>query len=250
MEMMQTSESFRRIGPQDLAGIPGLGPLPIDPDEPVWHAPWEGRVIGATLAAVTTGTLVPPTHRAQLERLHPLAYLGMSYYELWLYGLEQCAIAAGALTLDEIEDRLAEWMAGADAPMPRERNSKIADQVRHLVSEGAPAGPQRLEQPPRFVVGDTVRTKLIEIGSPGHSHTRIPGYAQQRSGTVEILHPPMLLGDALVAGEGIRFEYVYAVRLRTRDVWADARARDSILVDLWESYLVDDPTTTEGHSDE
>jgi hypothetical protein len=85
-----------------------------------------------------------------------------------------------------------------------------------------------------------VRTKRIELRAPGRPHTRIPGYAQDRLGVVEDVRRPMLLEDALVASGEVRFEHVYAVRLRTRDIWPDAGRRDTIVVDLWESYLCDD----------
>ena len=231
---------FQRSGAHDLGGMEGLGPVPIEADEAPWHEVWEGRTLGATLAAVVSGMLVPPTHRAVIEALHPVTYLSMSYYELWLYGLEQRAIATGVLTQEEIEARLADTLSNPDAPIPQDRNPAILEGVRGLISQGVPPGPERLEQPPRFTRGDVVRTKRIELRAPGRPHTRIPGYAQDRLGVVEDVRRPMLLEDALVASGEVRFEHVYAVRLRTRDIWPDAGRRDTIVVDLWESYLCDD----------
>lgn len=227
-------------GAHDVGGTAGLGPVPVGSDEPVWHAPWEGRVLGATLAAVTTGMLVPPTHRAVIEALHPVTYLSMDYYELWLYALEQCAVKTGVLTQQDIEARLAETLRVPDAPMPQDHRPDIVDNVNALITHGVPAGPERLTQPPRFAFGDTVRTKRIELQAPGRPHTRIPGYAQNRVGIVEIVHRPMLLEDTLVATGEVVFEYVYAVRLRAHDVWPDTAQLDTIVVDLWESYLEDE----------
>ena len=231
---------FPRSGAHDLGGMEGLGPVPIEADEAPWHEVWEGRTLGAPLAAVVSGMLVPPTHRAVIEALHPVTYLSMSYYELWLYGLEQRAIATGVLTQEEIEARLADTLSNPDAPIPEDRNPAILEGVRGLISQGVSPGPERLEQPPRFTRGDVVRTKRIELRAPGRPHTRIPGYAQDRLGVVEDVRRPMLLEDALVASGEVRFEHVYAVRLRTRDIWPDAGRRDTIVVDLWESYLCDD----------
>src|ERR1700758_5311377 len=63
---------FPRSGAHDLGGMEGLGPVPIEADEAPWHEVWEGRTLGATLAAVVSGMLVPPTHRAVIEALHPV----------------------------------------------------------------------------------------------------------------------------------------------------------------------------------
>lgn len=229
--------TLRRNGAHDVGGLVGLGPISIETDEPVWHAEWEGRTLGATVAAMITGMLVPPTHRAVIEALHPVAYLSMSYFEQWLYGLEQCAVQRGVLSEAEIEMCVTDLMAEPDAPIPDVRNPEILEGVIGLMTKGVPRGPHTLGQPPRFEVGDVVRTKRIEPLSGAPFHTRIPGYAQEACGTVEIVHPPMLLEDALVALGEATFEYVYAVRLRAHDIWPDAGVHDSVVVDLWESYL-------------
>jgi nitrile hydratase subunit beta len=231
---------LKRNGAHDVGGMAGLGPVPMAIDDAVGHPAWESRALGATVAAVTRGMLVPPTQRAVIEALHPVVYLSMGYYERWLYALEQCAIKAGVVTADEIETRVAVTLANPDAPLPVQHRPEILDAVKGLIAHGVPPGPERLGQPPRFAPGDIVRTKRIELQGPGRPHTRIPGYAQARVGVVEIVHRPMLFEDALVASGQIEFEYVYAVRLRTRDVWADAQDRDSVTVDLWESYLEKD----------
>ena len=37
-------------GVHDMGGMMGFGPVEPEPDEPVFHADWEGRVFGLTLA--------------------------------------------------------------------------------------------------------------------------------------------------------------------------------------------------------
>lgn len=226
-------------GAHDVGGMAGLGPVPMETPAPVRHAVWERRTLGATVSAVVTGMLIPPTHRAAIEALHPVAYLSMSYAELWLYALERCAVSAGVLTDEEIEARVADALSNPDAPLPQDRNAEILERVRALVAQGAPLGPEQLVQPPRFAAGDIVRAKRIESPASGRRHTRIPGYAQGCTGVVEMVHRPMILEDTLVASGEIHFEYVYAVRLRACDVWPDVTGRDAIVVDLWESYLED-----------
>ena len=36
-------------GPHDLGGRMGFGPLPLEADEPIFHADWEARALGITL---------------------------------------------------------------------------------------------------------------------------------------------------------------------------------------------------------
>jgi nitrile hydratase len=226
----------RKIGPHDLGGTTGLGAIPIEANEPVWHAPWEGRVVGATLVGVTSGLLLPPTHRTQIEGLHPIAYMSMSYYEQWLYALERLCVANGVATQADIESRVIELQENPDTSMAENAEQEIKSRVEHLVHRGVPPGPGSLDQPPRFVPGDAVSTKRVTV-VPGQSHTRIPGYAQGRSGVIEIVKAPMVLEDAYVAGEGIHLEYVYTVRLESADVWGQNAGTHRVLVDLWESYL-------------
>ena len=40
---------FTRTGAHDVGGMEGLGSVPIEVDEPRWHAAWEGRALGATI---------------------------------------------------------------------------------------------------------------------------------------------------------------------------------------------------------
>src|SRR5215210_4739186 len=43
-------------GAQDLGGMMGFGPIQIEQDEPWFHAAWERRAFGLTLAMGATGS--------------------------------------------------------------------------------------------------------------------------------------------------------------------------------------------------
>ena len=42
-------------GIHDMGGMDGFGPIPIERDEPVFHAPWEGRVYAMNTAVGVWG---------------------------------------------------------------------------------------------------------------------------------------------------------------------------------------------------
>ena len=42
-------------GVHDMGGLHGFGPVPLEENEPLFHAPWERRALGLTLAMGATG---------------------------------------------------------------------------------------------------------------------------------------------------------------------------------------------------
>ncbi len=52
------------------------------------------------------------------------------------------------------------------------------------------------------------------------------------------MHGTFILPDTNAHGQGENPQPVYAIKFDAREVWGEqAAARDSIYVDLWESYL-------------
>ena len=41
----------------DMGGMAGMGPIPLEADEPVFHHAWEGRVHALTVASPTRGNI-------------------------------------------------------------------------------------------------------------------------------------------------------------------------------------------------
>src|SRR3712207_8249569 len=54
-----------------------------EPDEPWFHAEWERRAFGLTLAMGFTGAWNLDMSRHARESLPPAEYLAASYYEIW-----------------------------------------------------------------------------------------------------------------------------------------------------------------------
>ena len=100
-------------GVHDLGGMDGFGPVVRERNEPIFHADWERRVFGMMLATLGQGLYNLDEIRHSIERMAPAHYLGSTYYEHWLAGLERILGEKGRLTSTEIETRLAKLAAAA-----------------------------------------------------------------------------------------------------------------------------------------
>ena len=89
-------------GGQDLGGMMGFGPVMPETDEPIFHAEWERRALGLTLAMGATGAWTGDASRHARETLPPAEYLTSSYYEIWIKGLTKLLLAKGLVSIHEL----------------------------------------------------------------------------------------------------------------------------------------------------
>lgn len=74
-------------------------------------------------------------------------------------------------------------------------------------------------------------------GRVGH-HTRLPGYAAGRIGTVERVHGTHVFADTNAQGLGEQPRWLYAVAFEGRELWGDDAAPGlSVSIDAWDDYL-------------
>jgi nitrile hydratase subunit beta len=102
-------------GIHDMGGMDGFGPIERETDEPVFHEPWEGRVLALTRGCGAWGKWNIDKSRFGIEQMAPAEYLRASYYEKWLWRLEKLLVDAGMVTREEIECRYAEVKKQAEA---------------------------------------------------------------------------------------------------------------------------------------
>ncbi len=96
-------------GLHDIGGMQGLGPVPREPDEPIFHEEWEKRTFALMVSTFGGGAFNAGEFRhAVNERLEQSQYLVLSYYERWIEGIEKLLIEKGLITKDELEARYAE----------------------------------------------------------------------------------------------------------------------------------------------
>ncbi|HEX8665325.1 MAG TPA: nitrile hydratase subunit beta [Beijerinckiaceae bacterium] len=214
-------------GGQDLGGMMGFGPVQPEPDEPWFHADWERRALGLTLAMGATGQWNIDMSRAARESLHPAEYLSSSYYEIWTKGLEKLVLQQGLVTTDELKAGHA-----LTPPKPVARVLK-AESVPAALAKGSPAE-RPAAAPARFAAGDRVMTRVMHPAG----HTRLPRYARGKRGTIERVHGAHVFPDSAAAGAGERPQWLYTVRFSGAELWgADADPSLAVSIDAWESYL-------------
>lgn len=202
-------------GIHDLGGMYGFGPVVREPDEPVFHEPWQETAFAVLMAA---GTLLPDftadAYRHSVERMSPAHYLPVHYYERMLTGITTMLVEGGVLDLADLEAR-----AGGTFPLALPVAAKpLADLAPQ------PEG--------RFSVGQQVQVRQYH----SQGHTRAPSFCRGKTGTVLHVAPKFAFPDTAAHGGARRDEHTYHVEFTARELW-DADGKDTVVVDLWDSYL-------------
>ena len=218
-------------GVHDMGGLQGFGPVRPEPNEPLFHADWEKRAMAITVAMGASGQWNIDLSRSARESLPPAVYLGSSYYEIWIRGLEALLLQRGMVSASELAS------ATMSDPAPAGVGVLKRERVDQVLARGSPASrPAQTEAV--FRVGQTVRARNMH--PPGH--TRLPRYVRGHVGVIERVHGVHLLPDRHASKPLPPFddtaEWLYTVSFAARDLWgpaADPQAR--ISVDAWESYL-------------
>lgn len=214
-------------GPQDLGGQMGFGPVAPEQDEPCFHAEWEKRALGVTLACGAFGAWNIDESRHARESLHPADYYASSYYEIWTKALETLLERHGFVTEAERE---AGHSLGTSATPKRVLQ---AGDVAAVLAKGGPCD-RPVPAPARFRAGDRVRTRIINPTG----HTRLPRYARGKIGVIDAVREGFVFPDANAHGNGEQPQWVYTVLFEGPEIWgAGSDPTLSVSIDAWESYL-------------
>lgn len=213
-------------GVHDMGGTDGFGRVEPETNEPVFHAPWEGRVFGMTRSMLYGGAWSLDELRAEQEKLPPHVYLSVSYYERWTLGLERLLTSHGF-----VED--AELQAGETLSPGKALGRKLTKEaVTHVLRRASFARPAPDE--PRFRVGDVVRTRNIHPLSA----TRLPRYARDKTGRIERVQGCHVFPDSVVLGKGDDPQWLYTVVFEGRTLWGeDADPSLKVSIEAFEPYL-------------
>jgi nitrile hydratase subunit beta len=211
----------------DLGGRADPRVVVPEPVGELFHAPWEPRVLALTVAMGAAGVWNIDMSRAARETL--ANYADLSYYEIWLAGLERLLVDSGAVQPGELREGRALQPA---IPIPRRLEAGTAAAV---LARGSPVS-RGASQPQRFTVGQAVRTRADQ---PDH-HTRLPAYARGKRGIIERVHGVHVFADAQAQGLGEQPQWLYTVVFTAPELWGEPVKPDAprlVSVDAWEPYL-------------
>ena len=210
----------------DLGGQIGHGRVEPEPEGELFHAAWEPRALALTLAMGATGSWNIDMSRSARETL--ANYRDLSYYEIWIHGLQKLLEERGLVDADEIGERR---MIHAPRSVPRVLH---ADNVAVALATGSPTT-RSVDATARFAVGQRVRTRSDRVPH----HTRLPGYVRGKQGVIERVHGAHVFADANAQGLGESPQWLYTVVFDERELWGSQTSlrQQKLSVDAWEPYL-------------
>jgi len=213
-------------GIHDMGGMHGFGKVEPEPNEPVFHSKWEGRVLALNRAMGYTGIWTIDQTRYGIERLPPELYLSSSYYKKWAIRLENLLVERGLADADELKAGHA-----LRPGKPLKRKLTVAD-VPNSLTRGSYARPTNTQA--RFQPGDRVRTKNMHP----QGHTRLPRYARDRVGVVEAIRGCHVFPDTAALGKGDDPQWLYTVLFEGRELWGEATDPSlKVSIEAFEPYL-------------
>lgn len=207
-------------GFHDLGGFQGFGKIPhtinsLDYKQ-VFKEDWEHLAYTLLfLSVVGLKRFNLDEARHAVERLDVRQHVGSTYYERYVIATASLLVEKGVLTQEELDAELGTHFQLANKPHAN---------ARPALSGRAP-----------FEVGDkvTVRDEYVS------GHIRCPAYVRGKSGVV--LHrttEKWPFPDAAGHGDDTAaHQPTYHVQFDARELWGNADADGSVVVDLFESYL-------------
>ena len=219
-------------GVHDMGGAQGYGPVLIEHEAPLFHAAWEKRALGLTLAMGATGQWNIDQSRSARESLPAATYLSSSYYRIWTLGLERLTLDRGLVFADEL--------AAGHALHPAKPVARVlrAPEVDAALARGTSAA-RANQAPAHFVLGQRVRA----INAHPSGHTRVPRYVRGRAGIISFVHGCHVYADRHAARPGAAPfddapEWLYTVVFDGQELWGpQAEAGTAVSVDAWQPYL-------------
>lgn len=214
-------------GVHDMGGMQDMGPVEAEPNEPVFHHPWEGRVFALRRAMGAWRKWNIDATRFAVELVPPVDYLRMTYYERQFVAFLEMLVEHKFVTRAELESGVPA------ASTPVATPALTVEKAHSLIAKGVPVK-RDLPIAPRFQPGQRTRTRNLNPTT----HTRLPRYARDKSGVIARDHGVFVFPDTNGVFLGEHPQHLYSVRFSARELWGEqAAANDSVYLDMWDAYL-------------
>ena len=214
-------------GIHDLGGKQGYGKIDVDEPEVAFHARYDG--VSWTINQTTRAPgLSIDWWRHIRELTPPIDYLTRPYFDQWAMTQLIAMIDTGQIGLDEV-------LTGKPQRLDQPISSMSIDDVYQSTRRAGHRFDRQIDVPAKYYPGDVITTRSYSVAG----HTRLPGYAQGKTGIIHAYHGAHLFPDACAAGEE-RAEHLYSVKFSSKVLWPeDSEENNVVYIDLWESYFVD-----------
>ena len=209
---------------------------PASTKDKTFKETWHARALAVTLPTGSLRQWNLDMSRHARECLPPKDYCEFSYYNKWISALANLLVARGVISSDEFSDPIQKMH-------PLSSRKLLAVEVAKVLSKGTPTS-RSVEDPPKFLVGQNVKTRRAQNKFVSGGHTRLPKYAERSKGKIEICHGAHVFPDAHAHDLGEQPEHLYTVSFLASELWeSPENPNDTLCVDIWESYMepVNDP---------
>ena len=214
-------------GVHDMGGMDGFGKVEAEPNEPVFHHDWEGRVMAMMRAMGAAGAFNIDTMRYHFEILPPAIYLACTYYQKWFLGLEDMLIDKGFVSASDVAAGHSESPA-----KPLKLGKFTLNDVERVMARGKFG--REPSAPALFKPGDKVRARNMHPAT----HTRLPRYARGHVGVVERNLGCNVFPDTSAMEAGENPQWLYTVVFDGVELWgADSDPTVKVSIDAFEPYL-------------
>ena len=214
-------------GVHDMGGMDGFGKVEAEPNEPMFHERWEGRVLAMVRAMGAAGAFNIDTSRFYREMLPPAVYLSSSYYKKWLLGLEDMLIAKGYVGTNEVAKGHA-----LEPATPLKRGKFTVDDVERVMVRDKFG--RDAQAPAKFKPGDKVRARNMHP----LTHTRLPRYVRGHVGVIECDRGCHVFPDSAAIEAGENPQWLYTVVFDGSELWGpDTDPALKVSIDAFEPYL-------------
>lgn len=217
-------------GIHDLGGMEGFGPVPVKTGDAHFRdiEDWEKRMWGLSRwrDALAPGITID-WFRHGIERMAPANYLRFSYFNKWCANYFMIMLDNGTITMEDVK------RGHVVLPDPPAAAKTLEDTLRINSKSDISFETEALTEP-AFLVDQAVRTHRHMPSN----HTRLPRYARDALGIIISHHGCHALPDEGAKGIHVG-EHLYTVCFTAVELWgSEANPRDTVTLDLWESYLV------------